>query len=100
MTGLIEAQLVYKPVGMGSGLGSPIPLGRTSEPSVLRSLRDRLLADAKEEAELFADHDPGVAALQRAEANRLAEVLEFLVPNEDQRANVYDMRGGWPDDAA
>jgi hypothetical protein len=80
---LVEAVLTYRPHGVGGDGSAPVPIGKTSDPGILRTLRDRLLAQANEEAEAWRGVDPGVAAIQVAEAERLSRILTFLLPDED-----------------
>ena len=80
---LVEAVLTYRPHGTGGA--TPIPLGATDDPQVLRALRDRLLEQASAEADVWRSIDPGVAAMQVAESKRLAQILAFLLPEEDRR---------------
>jgi hypothetical protein len=84
---LVEAVLTYRPHGVSDG-AAPVPIGKTSDPSILRALRDRLLAQASEEAELWRGVDPGVAAMQMAEAQRLARILSFLLPDEGAKPDL------------
>ncbi len=85
---LVEAVLTYRPHGMGGGGPAAVPIGKTSDPGVLRTLRDRLLAQATEEAEVWRGVDPGVAAMQIAEAQRLAKILAFLLPEENLKPDL------------
>jgi hypothetical protein len=85
---LVEAVLTYKPHGVSGEGTTPVPIGKTSDPGILRTLRDRLLAQADEEAQIWRDVDPGVAAMQAAEAQRLAQILDFLLPDEDLRLGL------------
>jgi len=80
---LVEAVLTYRPHGVSGDAAAPVPIGRTSAPGILRAMRDRLLAQANEEAEVWRGVDPGVAAMQIAEAQRLARILSFLLPEGD-----------------
>jgi hypothetical protein len=81
--GIVEAQLIYRPSGMNSKDPVPIPVGQTDDPAILRSLRNRLLADADHEVEVWENIDAGVAAMHRAEAGRLAGLLPILVPDDE-----------------
>lgn len=83
---LVEAVLTYRPHGTG-GTAS-IPIGTTDDPQVLRTLRDRLLEQANAEANMWRGIDPGVAAMQAAESKRLAQILAFLLPEEDRRDSL------------
>lgn len=83
---LVEAVLTYRPHGLGSE--TPVPIGVTADPDVLRRLRDRLLDNALAEARMWRDVDPGVAAMKTAEAERLAQVLAVLLPDEELRPDL------------
>jgi hypothetical protein len=87
---LLEAVLVYKPVGIGSEGG--IPIGVTGDPSVLRLIRERLLSSACAEAERWQTLDAGVYVLKLAEAERLGRVLRLLLPDEDLRPRLQVLR--------
>ena len=89
---LIEAVLTYKPSGIrGEGR---VTLGQTDDPHVLRILRDRLLREAAEEAQLWRDIDPGVSAVREGELERLRTLLAVLLPDEDPSPNLRPI-GGW-----
>jgi hypothetical protein len=81
--GDIEAVLTYRPVGIGAE--HSIPVGATTDPAVLRVLRDQLIAAAAAEAARWRTIDPGVAAMKTAEAERLIRVLAFLLPDDELR---------------
>ena len=86
---LIEAVLQYKPCGVGDDIGSSIPIGKTTDPSVLRALRDRLLEEAAKEARTWQDIDPGVATMRVADLERLARILSFLLPDEEIKPALH-----------
>lgn len=83
---LVEAVLTYRPHGLGSE--TPVPIGATADPDVLRRLRDRLLDNALAEARMWRGIDPGVAAMKSADAERLARILGILLPDEDLRPEL------------
>jgi len=85
---LVEAVLCYRPHGVSGDSAAPVPIGRTDDPGVLRALRDRLLAQASKQADAWRGVDPGVAAMQIAEAERLSRILTFLLPDEDSRPGL------------
>ena len=85
---LIEAVLQYKPCGVGDEVGGSIPIGKTTDPSVLRALRDRLLEEAVKEAHTWQDIDPGVATMRAADLERLARILAFLLPDDDIKPDL------------
>jgi len=78
---MIEAVLTYRPCGTGTR--EPVTIVRTADPRVLRTLRDRLLEEANQEAETWREVDPGVAYLEQTEAQRLAKILEHFLPDEE-----------------
>ena len=96
---LVEAVLTYRPHGVSGDSAVPVPIGRTDDPGVLRALRDRLLAQASEQAELWRGVDPGVAAMEVAEAERLSHILTFLLPEEDMKPGLRLVEGD-PDEPA
>jgi hypothetical protein len=82
----VEAVLTYRPDGLGSDV--PTAIGATSDPSVLRLARDRVLQAAHKDAQMWLGVDSGVAALKVAEAERLTRVLAVLLPDEELRAEL------------
>jgi hypothetical protein len=74
----LQAVMTYSPYEAGNGF--PIPIGRTDNPAVLRTIRDCLLAEAQHREELWKTADPVVAALMKAEVDRLEHVLSNLMP--------------------
>lgn len=89
---IIEAQLVYRPHGIGSE--GVVPLGSTCDAKVLRAMRDALLEQARQVALVWRGIDPGVLAMKQAEYERLAQVLAVLLPDEDLRADLRVVREG------
>lgn len=88
---LIEAVLTYKTGGIG-GEGT-VPIGKTDDPRVLRTLRDRLLEEAAEEVRVWQDIDPGVSAMRSGELERLTTVFAILLPDEDLRPDLHPVDG-------
>ena len=84
---LIEAVLTYRPHTLGDGVS--VPIGKTADLRVLRAIRDRLLEEATQEARMWRDIDPGVAAMRTGELDRLATTLAFLLPDEDPKPNLH-----------
>jgi hypothetical protein len=82
----VEAVLAYRPHGLGGE--HSVPLGATAEASVLRALRDELLGAAWRDARAWRDIDPGLFAMKRAEAERLEQLLQILIPNDDPKTPV------------
>jgi hypothetical protein len=87
---LTEAVLVYSPAGTPNE-GS-ISLGRTSDARVLDLLRECLMAEAKRQADLWRDVDPGLAEIKEAEFQRIERVLHLVVPRPG-RASLQVLRG-------
>jgi hypothetical protein len=83
---LIEAVLTYRPHGTGGD--AAVPIATTDDPRLLRAIRDQALKAAFGEAHVWQSVDPGIAAMKRAEAERLAQVLGFLLPEEELRPGL------------
>jgi hypothetical protein len=98
---LIEAILSYKLGGIGAE--GTVPLGKTNDPRVLRSLRDCLLEEAAEEARFWRNIDPGVSTVRIGELERLTTIFAALLPDEDLSPNLRPISGvpadGNPDGA-
>jgi len=77
---LIEAVLMYCPVGLGCE--TQVPLCATWDRSVLYVVRDQLLKQAREEAAMWKDLDPGIAAMKVAEVDRLRHILQVILPDD------------------
>jgi hypothetical protein len=82
----VEAVLAYRPHGLGGE--HSVPLGATAAASVLRALRDELLGAAWRDARAWRDIDPGLFAMKRAEAKRLEQLLQILIPDDDPKSSV------------
>jgi hypothetical protein len=89
---LIEAVLTYRPHGTGSE--QPVPIGATSDPGVLRALRNRLLDEMAEEARMWRSVDPGIAALKEGNLARLVRALSVIFPDDDLRPDLAVLVGG------
>ena len=76
---LVEVSLTYRPTGTGES--APVSIATTSDPIVLRTVRDRVLREATDEADRWRSIDAGVFALRAAEAERLARVLDSIMPS-------------------
>jgi hypothetical protein len=75
---LVEAMIIYR-----HGLCSnedPVPVARTKNPLALAVVKEVVLQEVREEGEMWARIDPGLAEMHQAEAHRLEEVLEYLLP--------------------
>jgi hypothetical protein len=75
----LEAILAYARDSMGRDSAS-VPLGRTSDPGLLRALRDRLIAEAKGEARMWQGVDPVLGEMAATEVERLDRIFELLLP--------------------
>ena len=89
---LIEAVLVYRSGKVGNE--EPVPVAKTENPQVLRHLKDACLRDALATAEMWNKVDPGLAAIYEADARRLEEILEFLVPPGEPQPALMVIDGG------
>jgi hypothetical protein len=83
----LEAILTYSTDSMGRE-SAPVPIGRTSDPGLLRILRDRLIAEAKREAGMWRGVDAALAEMAATEAERLERVLAFVLPDEPARPGL------------
>jgi hypothetical protein len=83
----LEAVLAYARDSMGRDSAS-VPIGRTSDPDLLRALRDRLLAEAEEEARMWQAVDPVLGEMAATEADRLERIFELLLPAEDPKPGL------------
>lgn len=90
----VEAVLTYRPQGSDRTSSAPIPLGATDDPRVLRALRDRLIENATNDARMWTDIDPGVAAIQKGELERMLRIFAVLLPDEDLRPDLRPIEGG------
>ncbi len=75
----LVAVLAYLRDSMGRESAS-VPIGRTSDPGLLRTLRDRLIAEAEGEARMWQGVDPVLGEMAATEVERLERVLEQLMP--------------------
>src|SRR2546426_12398904 len=89
---LVEAVLVYRSGKVGSE--EPVPVAKTENPQVLRHLKDACLRDAVATAAMWNKVDPGLAAIYEADARRLEEILEFLVPPSEPQPELRVIDGG------
>jgi hypothetical protein len=96
---VVEAVLTYRPQGADRTSSPPIPLGTTDDPRVLRTLRDRLIETATSKAQMWADIDPGVAAIQKGELERMRSIFGVLLPDEDLKPDLRPVKGEEADDS-
>ena len=75
----LEAILAYSRDSMGRESAS-VPIARTSDPGLLRTLRDRLIAEAEGEARMWQGVDPALGEMAATEVDRLKRVLQLLLP--------------------
>ncbi len=73
-----EICLVYQP----RQARRPVVIGRTSDPTMLRSVGDQLRREATLDVEVRAEQDPVLALASGADRRRLETVLEFLMPDD------------------
>ena len=77
----LVAVLAYTREAVGREYSS-VPIGRTSDPAVLRALRNQLMAEAEGEAEMWQAVDPVLGGMATSEVERLERVFEVLLPTE------------------
>jgi len=89
---VVEALLVYRTNGVTDE--EAVPLARTSDPEVLRALRDAVLRAAESEVRMFAGLDPALGAMKAAELRRLQTILELLLPDRELTPELAVVPGG------
>jgi hypothetical protein len=77
----VDAILTYSRDSMGRESAS-VPIGRTSDPGVLKILRDRLIAEAEGEARMWRGVDATLGEMAATEVERLERIFELLLPDE------------------
>ena len=77
----LEAVLAYSRDSVGRESAS-VPIGRTTDPGLLRALRDRLIAEAEGEARMWQGVDPVLGEMAATEVERLERIFELLLPDE------------------
>jgi hypothetical protein len=77
----LEAVLAYTRETMGRE-SDFVPIGRTSDPGVLKALRDRLIVEAEGEAQMWQGVDPVLGEMAAAEVERLEGIFGLLLPEE------------------
>jgi hypothetical protein len=87
---VVEAVLVYRTDGIATD--ESVPVARTSDPEVLRTMRDRLLSRAADEVAWWTQFDPAIGAMKAADAQRLAAILGFLIPAGELRPQLQIVR--------
>jgi hypothetical protein len=75
----LEVILTYSRDSMGRESAS-VPIGRTSDPGLLRTLRHRLIAEAEGEARMWQGVDPVLGEMAATEVERLERIFDLLLP--------------------
>lgn len=83
---LVEAVLMYQPQGFGADVR--IPIAKTRDPGALRAVRERILSEMEEVSGSWGAVDPGVAAMEEAEADRVRRLLALLLPDEELKPGL------------
>lgn len=89
---IVQAVLGYRPTGLGDTV-PVIPLGATDNPRVLRALRDALVEQARTEARVWQDVDPGIFTAKAAEFERLCRILSVILPDEELKPDLRVLKG-------
>ncbi len=77
----LEAVLAYSRDAMGRE-SACVAIGRTSDPGLLRALRDRLVAEAEGEARMWQGVDPVLGEMATTEVDRLERIFDVLLPDD------------------
>lgn len=83
----VTVVLQFSPSVLADGAGTVV-LGKTDAPAALRVVRDHILAAAVADAMQWRTLDPVLGELRTAEAERLAKVLAYVLPDEDLAPNL------------
>jgi hypothetical protein len=75
MTGTVSVLVVYEPPG-----GRPLTVARVRDHRVLLDVAELAIMAAEHKAEELASADPVFGEVERAEAGRLRNVLNLLIP--------------------
>jgi hypothetical protein len=78
-----EAILAYARDSMGRNCAA-VPIGRTSDPVLLKALRDRLIAEAEGEARMWHGVDPVLGEMAATEVERLERIFELIPPCDER----------------
>jgi hypothetical protein len=90
----VEAVLVYRPRSGGIEKATPVEIGSTSDPEILHTLRNRLIAQSEETTRMMRNKDLGLSVLSAGERERLILILDFLLPeatNERELSLVEEL---------
>jgi len=85
--GLVQAVLAFRSTGLVAD-GS-IAIGVTEDLRVLRTVRNAILTEARDEALRWHDLDPGVYAMKAADYGRVCRVIAVLLPDEDLQPDLH-----------
>ena len=83
----LEVILAYSRDSMGREAAS-VPIGRTSNPGLLKALRDRLIAEAEGEARMWQGVDPVLGEMAVTEVDRLERIFEVLLPDDPRTSGL------------
>ena len=75
MTGTVSVLVVYEPPG-----GRPLTVARVRDQRMLVDVAEIAILAAEQRAEELAAADPVLGEVERAEAGRLRNVLNLLIP--------------------
>jgi hypothetical protein len=84
----LEVILAYSRDSMGRE-SAPVPIARTSDLGLLRTLRDRLIAEAEGEARMWQGVDAVLGEMAATEVDRLARIFEALLPDGDVQPDLH-----------
>ena len=74
----VELSLVHWPFGTSAG---PVVVAKTAHPDMLRLVRDRVIQEARERAQLATRLNPSSAELSNEESRRVERTLRMLIPD-------------------
>lgn len=80
---MLEVQLLYRTCGTADG-GS-VPVARVDDPAVIRGVVRHVLDAAEREVQTWEAIDTGVAAIRRADANRLIALVGGVADRRGKR---------------
>jgi len=90
---LVEVILTYRPESSGA---TEVRVAATSRRPALLALKGELLEEAREEVTLWSGIDSRVEAMRRADAERLRQVLDTLIPEpcpDPEKAHLRLVQG-------
>lgn len=74
----VQVELVHDP------LRHRLVVGRSGDPALLRATAEQLIFETEERARRFEGIDDVHAAQERAEAERLRQILELVLPDSTE----------------